>query len=164
MSDPVRSLTRLIGVRAGPSESEKAPIHQVTFVAPGSPTGGEGCAALLGGAMALSAFYMAKDATSADARLRLLIDPAFPSMIAAFVREASLSAFDAAFLDLSPFWIAAGMIILEHPVISDAAPRPSAICGVALSEAVPAAIHLSSLSPPFDRVVPQLVRLATEDP
>ena len=136
--------------------------RQEVVVAPSPVSGGEACAVLVGCAIAFSSFYEYVGASDPAARLTILTDPDLFNTITRSFREASLSSFDADFLNLHPYWLAATVTVLEHVTLSEALPRPAAIGGFPLSTVLVGAIHLASMATPFDRVVPALEHIARE--
>jgi hypothetical protein len=127
---------------------------------PGPGPGGEGCAALLGGAAALSSIFTATNAHDAIARARIIGDPGVTARLST-MRGDDPPLFAPEFARMHPYWIAAAITVLEHETIAET--RASDIGGYPLRSVLPAAIALAGGNCPFDRIVPALERLAASD-
>lgn len=142
-------------------------VNERAFDAPGTTplplTGGAACTVLVGGAGALALLFEANEAHDAPARAAILATPDLHHQLAKIVSDAPAHIFDAALLDVHPFWLVAAVTVLEHVTIAEADPRPGSIGGYPLPSLLAAARQLSAAAPPFDRIVPCLDRITREE-
>jgi hypothetical protein len=142
-------------------------VNERVFDVPGTttplPTGGSACTVLIGGAGALALLFEAAGAADASARAQLLASPDLHHHLGRIISQAPAHVFDAALLDVHPFWLVVAVTVLEHATISSVDPRPGSIGGYPLPTILAAARQLASTAPPFDRLMPCLDLITREE-
>lgn len=120
---------------------------------------------LMVGTLVAVAKYEDADPADVAARLSVVIaDADLIQRITDQINGTKFRDFSPATLGVHPYWVASAVLVIAHPVVAAAQPRPTSIGGFALTELLPGAIWLAYHTAPFDLYCPALRRLAKDVP